>query len=390
VQLLGGGGNDTIIDSAVTDTLSGGDGDDTIHYYGGRDEIDGGDGFDTLIFDQSYPTLGTFKLTSVEQLLLPGGEVYAGKFDLNTVDVIGPDDRRYDRRLIFSERADVTDVTFVGTHTWSLLCSKADDLIDVSTSSVRFEIESGAGDDTITGGKSDDKLAGDMGSDSLAGGAGNDIIYGGNGDDTLSGGGGDDHIFTSIGDDVVDGGAGNDMLSGAIGNLPGWGARERDFKIIKGGTGDDMFRDFRLTDKSATHFLGGPGTDEIRLDGDTSNITLKGIEIVRVGNATGTITMGADALDSFDQIPGIQHQRFESDFSSGGHFSWHAASHEPHTGTIIGSGHADDIDMSGSHSLWTVLAGDGNDTLKAGREYNALSGQGGRDTFIFDDHAGRS
>jgi Ca2+-binding RTX toxin-like protein len=389
-QLFGEDGDDVIFDSDVDDTLSGGSGDDTIHYSDGRDKIDGGDGFDTLIYDMSYPTLGQVKLTGVEKLLVAGGEVYVGSFDLNTVDFIGPDDKMYGRTLIFSKKADLTSVTFLGTHDWSLSCAKFDDVMNLSTSSVNLDITGGLGNDTITAGSGNDELSGEFGNDSLAGGDGNDLLLGQDGNDTLLGGNGNDRIYTSAGDDVVNGGNGNDMISGKVGTFGGFPMREEDFKILDGGAGNDVFKDLVIYDETASHFLGGAGTDEITLGSDISNLILKDIEILRVAGWARSITADADVLDNFEQIIGIQRQRFQIIFSSGGHFSWDGASQEPHIGTITGSNQADFIDMSASDSVWTILAGSGNDTLKAGAGYCGLSGQGGRDTFIFDDNTGRT
>ena len=92
-----------------------------------------------------------------------------------------------------------------------------------------FEVNAGAGDDTVTfaaqvpvpvtirGGAGNDKLVGGAGNDKLVGGAGNDHLIGRGGHDSLHGGPGDDRLFGGPGDDVLNGGPGRDALFGGPG-----------------------------------------------------------------------------------------------------------------------------------------------------------------------------
>jgi Ca2+-binding RTX toxin-like protein len=83
-----------------------------------------------------------------------------------------------------------------------------------------FEVNSGAGDDTVS--LSHDvpipaTLRGGAGNDKLVGGAVADKLIGGTGDDTLIGRAGDDWLYGGPGDDKLLGGSGNDLLRGGSG-----------------------------------------------------------------------------------------------------------------------------------------------------------------------------
>jgi len=64
-------------------------------------------------------------------------------------------------------------------------------------------IRGGEGNDVLTGGTGNDKLIGGPGSDELNGRAGNDLLIGGPGDDTLNGGPGEDKLTGGSGHNVL-------------------------------------------------------------------------------------------------------------------------------------------------------------------------------------------
>jgi Ca2+-binding RTX toxin-like protein len=116
-------------------------------------------------------------------------------------------------------------------------------------------IEGGKGADRISGGDGNDTLYGDSasgipgivrdGNDTIFGGAGDDLIFGGDGDDSLFGGTGNDTIFGDAGNDTIFGGAGNDSIVGGAGD-----------DVLQGGAGDDTL-------------TGGEGADIFRIINDT-------------------------------------------------------------------------------------------------------------------------
>ena len=92
-----------------------------------------------------------------------------------------------------------------------------------------FEVNSGAGDDTVAvsrtvpipitlrGGPGNDMLSGGGGPDKLIGGDGDDRLVGRGGNDALYGGEGNDTLIGCSGDDILRGDGGADVLLGGSG-----------------------------------------------------------------------------------------------------------------------------------------------------------------------------
>ncbi|MBS1678226.1 MAG: hypothetical protein JST08_12675 [Actinobacteria bacterium] len=90
-----------------------------------------------------------------------------------------------------------------------------------ATAIAGFEVNTGAGNDTVTLGRTvpvPATIRGGPGNDVLIGGAGNDKLIGGPGDDELNGRGGNDMLLGGPGDDVLNGGPGEDTLIGGPGH----------------------------------------------------------------------------------------------------------------------------------------------------------------------------
>jgi len=124
--------------------------------------------------------------------------------------------------------------------------SPGDDLLNGDTDEANT-IDSGLGNDDITGGSSND---------TLSGGGGNDVIGGGNGNDTLNGGAGNDTLTGGTGNDAINGGDGNDTLNA--------GAATAD--VVDGGAGNDIVIISHATDNMSAFdtYSGGAGTDTLR------------------------------------------------------------------------------------------------------------------------------
>ncbi|GLQ06885.1 hypothetical protein [Sneathiella chinensis] len=174
-------------------------------------------------------------------------------------------------------------------------------------------------DDIIYGLGGDDDLMGKGGNDTLVAGDGDDTIKAGQGDDHLYGGAGDDDLRGEGGDDLIYGGAGNDDITGGVGNDTIYGGTGDDHVV--GGAGDDMFY-FGGNDGMDT-FVGGNGggwSDTIVLTdglpgGDVSDwltLTSGSIETTDDGaiflseDASGTITLGEDAVLTFEGVEKIE------------------------------------------------------------------------------------
>ncbi len=159
----GNGGNDT---------FSAGSG------FSGAMHLDGGDGNDTLSLSGDYGTgIDLDNVTNIETLKL------GALSDYNiTVD----------------------DMTVAAKVTFHVLASgmlAGDSLVFDGSAELngRFDIQAGAGDDSLTGGKRADVIDGGAGNDSIDGGIGDDILKGGAGDNVITGGRGADTIDVSAG-----------------------------------------------------------------------------------------------------------------------------------------------------------------------------------------------
>jgi len=344
-----GNGNDLIIGSDVSNTISANDGDDQIFAGGGDDLIidengggddlyDGGAGSDTV----DYSDLGLGDNTGLS-------------IDLVSGVVINSSDNEQDTLL----------------NVENIIGGFADDFI--SGSSEDNTLDGFLGDDTIFGLDGDDTLIGNDGADSLQGGAGNDTIIideddiwysGDEGIDTLiyvhnssfnsvtdfnyaldqggfenaEFGAGDDTIYGGESDNSISGGAGNDTLFGFGGD-----------DTLIGGEGSDSLQ-------------GGDGNDRIVFDEDDSwwsgDAGIDTAVYVGEGNITYALDQGG----------------FENaEFGLG-------------NDTIYGG--AVDNNIQGGAGDDTIFGYGGSDTIIGGLGNDSLYGGVGADIFIFSDNSG--
>ncbi len=286
-----GAGDDFIDPSLGSDTVDGGTGDDTIVASVGDDLLLGGDDQDTFQLDDGFGTdtieggeggtdndaIDASNLTSAVNVSLSGDE--AGSL------VNGADS------AAFTEIEDFVLTDF-------------DDTFDGAGATTGFDVDAGAGDDTVVAGTGNDSIEGGLGDDliQLQDGFGSDTIVGGedpgdtdtdvldasalssgisvtlSGDETgtLSDGTGtagfseiegfiftdQDDVFngaaaigplvidTGLGDDTLTGGSGNDALTGGLGD---------DTFVYTVGAGMDTITDF------------GAGNTGSIYDGDQTN-----------------------------------------------------------------------------------------------------------------------
>jgi len=249
-----------------------------------------------------------------------------------------------------------------------------DDIIDfsgVTGTAIHFEIDGGAGNDTIIlGGNSDSTsvVTGGAGDDLIVGSAGDDVIIGGVGDDTIFGEGGDDQLF---GDDVKIGDEGTLRV--------GIGATDGD-DYIYGGTGDDII-------------IGGGGSDTLqgdvmKADVSASNNRQLIASSIRTGEDlilgdTGFITLGSSVLTATveDTERGAEggsdtiRGNGSDDIVYGGNGD-----------DDIRGGAGNDI-LYGETGLDTLYGNDDNDTLYGGDDNDILRGGDGDDTIYGGDGA---
>ena len=364
--LTGGPGDDVITGGAGSDTLLGGGGNDTFVVEGtdgGYDLFNGGDGTDTILGGAGDDTI---RLHS-----------FSGD---NTVEVIDG-----------------------GAGTNVIAGTGYGDTIDLSATALLNigQIETGDGNDTVTGSDDDDVIIGGAGSDTLLGAGGNDtfvvdgtdsgydLFNGGDGTDTILGGAGDDTIrlHSFSGDntvEVINGGAGANVIAGTgYGDTIDLSATTLlNIAQIQTGDGNDMVTgsagdDVIVGGAGSDTLLGGGGDDTFIVEG-----TDGGYDLFNGGDGTDTILGGAGddtiRLHSFSGDNTVE----VIDGGAG-------------TNVIAGTGYGDTIDLSGTSlvNIAQIETGDGNDTvtgsagndvIAGGAGSDTLLGGGGNDTFIVE------
>ena len=195
-------------------------------------------------------------------------------------------------------------------------------------------IEGGRGsnyNDSLAGDGEDNRLEGQGGDDFMKGGAGADTLLGGNGNDTLQG---------QDGADYLGGGAGADIMEGGLGN---------DFYIVD-NVGDVV--------QGEIAFSSGGGIDTVRSFIDYTQPD--NIELVRLGNLTGTGNLSATGNDA--------------------------------PGTLVGN--AGNNTLTGRGGDDQINGNDGNDVMTGNTGVDTLVGGAGFDTFVYtaiaDSRAGVS
>ncbi len=391
LQLLGSGGNDSIIGSSRDDTLSGG---------GGNDVLQAGNGTDTLTetadanFTLGVSTmtgLGADSISAFERATITGGEgnniINAAAFGGSvTVNGLGGADT-----IIGSAFAD------------SINGGSGSDSIDAGNGN--DTVQAGLNSDTVIGGAGDDLLSGGDGFDLLAEsgdvnftlstttltGQGTDTfdsferasLTGGNSANTIdttaftasvviNAGGGADTVTTGIGPDSINGGAGDDSIVSGGGNDTVQGGADND--TLNGGDGTDLLSetaDVNFTVGAAT--LVGFGNDSFSLiervsltTGDSANMIDAsafpgGVDISSGGGADTII--GSAVGDSINTGSG-------ADLITGG------------SGDDTIQGGPDDDTLIGGIGSDALSGGTGNDRVDGGGGSDALTGGAGRDTLI--------
>jgi Ca2+-binding RTX toxin-like protein len=352
VEVIGGPGNDTINAHAAADVLEGGDGNDTFSEPCNviptpRAHINGGTGIDTVSF-----------------ACAPGGQTINLRTDprlVNLESVIGTPDR---------------DVIYGANRNGALQGGAGNDVIHVGSG--YHVAEGGDGDDTIYGGAGGQALSGDAGTDTIYGGPGKDYITDTGGDGKYYGAAGNDTIMAG---GSLYGGPGNDRLI-----CRGWTFGSADISssvvtaescVLSDGPGDDYVEG--ANPSGAPPYLGdgdfviaGTGRDTYNLRGGPLAGT--GFYCLNEFNTCGEVTLRPDTI-SYAARRNPVHASLDgraNDGEAGEHDSIVAA------GEIIG-GSGDDVLVGSSTRPTTLIAGNGNDTLRGGDRGDLLRGGPGTD-----------
>ena len=306
-SLEGGPGNDRLVGGKGADVMIGGDGNDTLVWNNGdgSDFIDGDAGSDTTEVNGS-PTLGdTFTL-----------EPNAGRINFQRTNLVP---------FTLDASTERFQVNGLG----------GDDSISASDgvgALALLSVDSGAGNDTVTGSDGPDLILGGEGNDVLDGQGGDDRIVGDRGSDTMNGGTGDDTLVWNNGD-------GSDIINGDPPPNPKdpSGPGRDDVEVNGSPTAGDMFT---------------VQPNGARIKFDRTNLVPFTLDI---GSSE---TMHANGLGGDDTI----------------------AVGEVGSYSVTASGGPGNDTLTGGGSSETFLGGSGNDTLNPGGGIDVVSGDAGDDT----------
>jgi Ca2+-binding RTX toxin-like protein len=218
--LSGLSGNDRLYTSYGDDSVIGGSGNDIIQPFPNvLPAFDDGAGFDTLFGGSGNDAI----LGGTEKDLLDGEKNNDTLFGGGGVDLMRG-----------GEGADV----LVGDYSTGQVLVPGNPFVRNLSRFPTFYGDSGDGDN-IDGQKGRDTISGGIGQDILKGGDGDDLIFGDLEKDKLLGDKGNDSLYGGDQDDVLEGSSGNDLFFGGAGNdklLVGY-----DSDTASGDAGNDIF-----------------------------------------------------------------------------------------------------------------------------------------------------
>lgn len=289
-ELDGGDGDDTLIGARGADRIAGGAGNERVRATegDGDDDIDGGAGTDT------YDTTAT---SAAMQINLFAGTASSSETGNDTI------------ASVENVETGAGDDTVVGSDDSNTIATNAGD-DTISAGKGDDTVLAGAGDDTIAGAPNDgdDSYDGGAGTDVLdltaliedvavdlavgvvtGASIGHDLIMAienvnsGAGNDTITGDGGDNVIAGGAGCDTVDAGGGNDTILASIGDGD---------DIYAGGDGSDVYDLSHTFADAVVDLLAG-----IAESGETGTDTLYGIENVVGGAGNNTLIASNEQND---------------------------------------------------------------------------------------------
>ena len=330
-----GDGNDTCTGSSAADVVSGGYGNDRLRGLAGNDTLSGGGGDDSLDGGEGSDTYLVSGLESGGWKTYGGADSYAdsGTGGLDQIVAIGSDD--VDLGLAggnFLATAGIEQIVNSTVKTVGgasgpgrlRLLGNWDhntlNFADVSFLGGNIRIETGDGNDTVTGSSA------------------NDTIVGGKGDDRLNGGGGSDSY--EVAGNTGSGFQGYDSWADS-----GTGAGEVDRLVAAAG--------------SAAIDIG------MRAFSSTS-----GIEVIDATATSGAVRLLGDGNANLLNFSGVTLLGTNLRIEAG-------------AGNDSVTGSAGDDAILGGLGIDTLTGADGNDTLTGGGGLDALNGGSGADTFVY-------
>lgn len=414
-SLVGGAGDDILMDQQGADTLSGGEGADVF--------VLGVDGVIDLVADFQR---------GIDQLVLQSPEIVADRSQLRILSRSWGADVHLGSEVLRVRSADGAPLTSADLDAVTLTLSPGieTDVAQYGDPGPDFGPETGnnlpptrvpapmpsapvpqnepllmptiatplrgtAGQDTLNGSTASDQMLGGAGNDLIDGGVGNDILlgeagfdtlYGGAGDDLLSGGLHADSMFGGDGADILVGGDGFDQIFGGNGNDRLWGGAAPD--RLYGGDGDDWISAGSNFGYTVDGVFGGAGNDTLFGDagfdllygGDGDDVLDGGHQADNLYGDAGADTIFGDA--GFDRLFG----------GTGDDLLFGGDGPDSHFGMAgndtMWGGEGTDRFYGGQGNDW-INGGDGNDTLNGNAGFDTLIGGAGDDVLFGDFNADR-
>ncbi|MDA7425634.1 Hint domain-containing protein [Thalassococcus lentus] len=356
----GGTGNDNIDLGWGDDTVVAGDGNDTVWGDNGNDSVDGGAGDDSIQVGPGADTI--IGGAGNDSVRADGDEdvmVFADGYGNDTViggesATTGTDFDSLDLSLVTAGSTIVYSGFEAGT-------------VTTGTDSVLFSqierIETGAGDDTVTG---------TFSPENIATGAGNDTLNMGGGDDTIEAGAGADTVDAGEGADTVDLGTDGD----------------RDIVVFSDGDGADTVSSFDLTDSGDGTTIDQLDVSGLTSDGGTTPVNVSDVTVTDDGSGNAVLTFpGGESIT----LLGVAPTQVDSDAE----LEAIGIPNDPNDNVVSGTAGADNIgagysdadgttvddgDALGTHGEVvgsdsdSIAAGAGNDTVNAGAGDDTVSG----------------
>jgi len=250
-SVTGTSGADKVLAGADQDTVNGGDGNDSLYGEAGNDRLNGDGGDDLLVGGTGADTLNGGEGSDVYEA--SGNEAESDLF--GDTGTLGTDTLKNTgmSSLVLSGFVSTNGIDVVDGNNNAIVGNTGNNSFNFSNVTFQnvTQVETGSGNDSVTGTSGADKVLAGADQDTVNGGDGNDSLYGEAGNDRLNGDGGDDLLVGGTGNDTLAGGAGDDTLEGGIG--------ADTFVYATGVSGTDTVKDFSAGDKFDTDFASTSG-----------------------------------------------------------------------------------------------------------------------------------
>jgi Ca2+-binding RTX toxin-like protein len=393
--LIGGGGNDILLGTTGNDLLQGSTDDDTLVGGAGNDNLYGGGGNDVASYRDGSGGLNATMSDSFP-FTINASSIGLG-VDTLQAGTDGLEGTNYDDTLTGNSSNNILigrdgsdflsggigNDSLLGGDDWDgLTGGPGDDTLDggsgpdtahynTETNNLNIDLSTGTasgtgiGTDTLI---SISNIDSGSGNDTITGDNSRNVLEGNGGSDSISGLGGDDTIKGGSGSDIVDGGAGNDTIEGGDGN-----------NTLLGANGNDIFDYTTVNSAYGDSIDGGSDTDSIYI-GDNG-----------FGGVDFRQAWGIDNIEEISINDGMIARfginRFDTTWDIFG---------DPLPGTtetleVHGSFGNDEIDINtNSFSDWVsgeddikIFGEGGNDTIKGSNTYaDSIEGGNDDDTLI--------